>query len=92
MGRTLVEAVTRSEANVHVSAASVLAGDPTQGMDVGLLAMGQAIGVLAQDSLADQSAAFRCSCGFHESRVYPWASIALFGDSKGYSHRHNGVR
>jgi 4-hydroxy-tetrahydrodipicolinate reductase len=58
MGRTLVEAVTRSEANVHVSAASVLAGDPTQGMDVGLLAMGQAIGVLAQDSLADQSAAF----------------------------------
>lgn len=58
MGRTLVEAVTRSDADVQVSAASVLAGDPTEGVDVGLLAMGQPLGVIAQDTLAGQLDAF----------------------------------
>ena len=58
MGRSLIESVCRSEAAVTVSAASVRAGDPTLGMDVGLLAMGQALGVLAKDSLTQQSDAF----------------------------------
>jgi 4-hydroxy-tetrahydrodipicolinate reductase len=58
MGRTLVEAVTRSDAAVEVAAASVLADDPTLNMDVGLLAMGQPLGVFAQTSLAAQAEAF----------------------------------
>ncbi len=58
MGRTLVEAVSRSDAAVEVTAASVLPEDPTLGMDVGLLSMGQPLGVLASDSLLEQQEAF----------------------------------
>lgn len=58
MGRTLVEAVARSSAGVELTAASVLADDPVLGVDVGLLALGQPLGVTAQASLADQQADF----------------------------------
>ncbi|MCH8176106.1 MAG: 4-hydroxy-tetrahydrodipicolinate reductase [Proteobacteria bacterium] len=45
MGRALVEAITHSETDIAVSVATVLADDPTLGVDVGLLAMGSALGV-----------------------------------------------
>ena len=52
MGRTLVEAVSRSEADVVVTVATVLADDPTLGIDAGLLAMGSILGV---ETVADLS-------------------------------------
>jgi 4-hydroxy-tetrahydrodipicolinate reductase len=45
MGRALVEAITHSETDIAVSVATVLADDPTLGVDVGLLAVGSALGV-----------------------------------------------
>ncbi len=45
MGRTLIEAVVRSESNIEVSAATVEADDPALGIDAGLLSVGEAIGV-----------------------------------------------
>ena len=45
MGRALIEAVAHSETDIAVSVATVLADDPTLGVDVGLLAMGSALGV-----------------------------------------------
>ncbi len=49
MGRTLVEAVTQSEADMSVTAATVLPEDSALGSDIGLLALGSALGV---DSVA----------------------------------------
>lgn len=45
MGRTLVEAVSQNGNTMCVSAATVLADDPALGVDIGLLAVGAAIGV-----------------------------------------------
>ncbi len=45
MGRELVEAITHSESDIAVSVATVRADDPALGVDVGLLAMGSALGV-----------------------------------------------
>lgn len=45
MGRALVEAVSRNGNTMRVSVATVLADDPALGVDVGLLAIGAAIGV-----------------------------------------------
>ena len=45
MGRTLVEAIARSEAEISVTVATVLPDDPALGVDIGLLAMGSATGV-----------------------------------------------
>lgn len=45
MGRTLVEAITQSDAELSLAVATVLADDPALGVDIGLLAMGSAIGV-----------------------------------------------
>lgn len=47
MGRTLVEAVNQNGNTMRVSAATVLADDPALGVDIGLLAIGAAIGVEA---------------------------------------------
>ncbi len=51
MGRTLVEAITSSEADIAVTVATVLADDPTLGVDVGLLAVGSVLGVETQAQL-----------------------------------------
>ncbi len=45
MGRTLVEAVTRSDSDIEITVATVLPDDPTLGIDAGLLAVGVALGV-----------------------------------------------
>lgn len=45
MGRTLVEAIESSDADLRVSVATVLADDPTLGIDAGLLAIGSTLGV-----------------------------------------------
>lgn len=45
MGRELVEAITHSESDIAVSVATVRADDPALGVDVGLLAVGSALGV-----------------------------------------------
>lgn len=45
MGRTLVEAITRSGGSVSLLAATVLPDDPAFGMDAGLLAIGAELGV-----------------------------------------------
>jgi len=45
MGRTLVEAISESDAELSVAVATVLPDDPALGVDIGLLAMGSAIGV-----------------------------------------------
>ncbi|HIA59668.1 MAG TPA: 4-hydroxy-tetrahydrodipicolinate reductase [Gammaproteobacteria bacterium] len=45
MGRELVEAITHSESDIAVSVATVCADDPALGVDVGLLAVGSALGV-----------------------------------------------
>ena len=58
MGRTLVEAVETSGASIKVGAASVLADDPTVGSDIGLLALGRPLGVVAEPSLESQVDAF----------------------------------
>lgn len=52
MGRTLVEAVTRSEQDLRLTAAIVLADDPALGVDVGLLTIGTALGVTTSGDLA----------------------------------------
>ena len=58
MGRTLVEAVETSDAPIKVGAASVLADDPTVGSDIGLLALGRPLGVVAKPSFESQVDAF----------------------------------
>lgn len=45
MGRTLVEAVQQNSSTMCVSVATVLADDPALGVDIGLLAVGAALGV-----------------------------------------------
>ena len=56
MGRALVEAVSQNSSIMRVSVATVLADDPALGVDVGLLAIGAAIGVKTVAGLApDQS-------------------------------------
>lgn len=45
MGRELVGAITHSESDIAVSVATVRADDPALGVDVGLLAVGSALGV-----------------------------------------------
>jgi 4-hydroxy-tetrahydrodipicolinate reductase len=54
MGRTLVEAVSASEADIGVAVASVLADDSTLGVDAGLLAMGTFLGVTTIADLSTQ--------------------------------------
>jgi 4-hydroxy-tetrahydrodipicolinate reductase len=58
MGKTLVEAVTLSEANLEVGVGSVLAEDPALGVDLGLLAGIGAIGVPAVSDLESEADAF----------------------------------
>ena len=58
MGKTLVKAVMEAGPDVSLSAATVEAGDPSLGLDVGLLATGREAGVKAADSLA------RCEADF----------------------------
>lgn len=58
MGKTLVEAVTLSDANLEVGVGSVLAEDPALGVDLGLLAGIGAIGVPAVSDLESAADAF----------------------------------
>ncbi|MEQ8952639.1 MAG: 4-hydroxy-tetrahydrodipicolinate reductase [Gammaproteobacteria bacterium] len=58
MGRTLIEAVVRSESDIEVAAATVEADDPALGIDAGLLAVGEAIGVETCASLASVVSGF----------------------------------
>jgi len=58
MGRNLVRAVIEGGPDICLSAATVEAGDPALGADVGLLAVGREAGVVAADSLA------RCEADF----------------------------
>ncbi len=58
MGKNLVRAVMEGGPDICLRAATVEAGDPALGMDVGLLAAGREAGVAAADSLA------RCEADF----------------------------
>lgn len=58
MGRTLVEAVSQNSDTMCVSVATVLADDPALGVDIGLLAVGAAIGVETVAELAPDQADF----------------------------------
>jgi len=58
MGRTLVEAVSQNQDSMRVSAATVLAEDPALGVDIGLLAIGAAIGVNTVAELLPEQADF----------------------------------
>ncbi len=58
MGKTLVRAVIEGGSDICLSAATVKAGDPALGMDVGLLSAGREAGVVAADSLARCEASF----------------------------------
>ena len=58
MGRNLVKAVIEGGPDIQLSAATVEAGDPALGADVGLLAAGRKAGVRAADSLARCGASF----------------------------------
>lgn len=51
MGKTLVEAVAGQSDTLQLSQASVLAGDPSLGLDAGLLAIGRPLQVLIQATL-----------------------------------------
>lgn len=58
MGRTLVEAVTQNSHAMRVSAATVHADDPALGVDIGLLAVGAALGVETVAELSPEQADF----------------------------------
>ena len=58
MGKTLVEAVSLSDAPLKVSVGTVLADDPALGQDLGLLAGVAATGVAAVAGLEDQASGF----------------------------------
>ncbi len=58
MGRTLVEAVAAESDTLQLTVASVLPDDPALGMDVGLLALGRALGTTTVANLADVQADF----------------------------------
>ena len=58
MGRNLVTAVIEGGPEIRLSAATVEAGDPALGTDVGLLAAGSETGVRAAESLAKCGADF----------------------------------
>ncbi len=58
MGKTLTEAVLRSDACLHVTVGTVLPDDPALGVDLGLLAGVQHLGVPAVASLQEQAEAF----------------------------------
>lgn len=72
MGRTLVEAVTRNEADMQLTTAIVLADDPALGVDVGLLAIGSALDVFATADLSACGADFDVLIEF----TSPEASLA----------------
>ena len=58
MGRTLVEAVNQNSSAMRVSVATVLADDPALGVDIGLLAIGAAIGVKTVAEIASDEPDF----------------------------------
>lgn len=58
MGRTLVEAISRSAADIEVTVATVEPDDRALGVDVGLLAIGSPLGVEAVAELNSASAEF----------------------------------
>ena len=58
MGRTLVEAVSQNSSPMRVSVATVLPDDPALGVDIGLLAIGAAIGVKTVAELASNESDF----------------------------------
>ena len=66
MGRTLVEAVSRSDAEIQVTVATVLADDPCLNVDCGLIAMGASNGVVAVSDLAYQVDEFDVLIDFTE--------------------------
>ncbi len=76
MGKTLIEAVHQSAANVRVSVGTVLPEDPARGQDLGLLAGIQALGVQAVDSLEGQQALFDVLIDF-TSREATMAHLAF---------------
>lgn len=51
MGKTLIEAVTQKEEQLELRQATVLGGDPSLGLDAGLLAVGKPLGVVTQAQL-----------------------------------------
>lgn len=81
MGRTLVEAISNSEADIAVTVATVLADDPTLGVDVGLLAVGSALGVETQANLEAAIESFDVLIDF----TSPQASL----DHLSYCQQHN---
>jgi len=69
MGRTLVEAVGRSEADIEVTVATVLADDPCLQVDSGLLAMGVANGVKTDSDLSNHLSDFDVLIDFTEPQA-----------------------
>jgi len=86
MGRTLVEAVETSGASIKVGAASVLADDPTVGADIGLLALGRPLGVVAKPSFESQVDAFSVLIDFTspEATLGPPRAVLPLWQGDGY--------
>ena len=66
MGRSLVEAVSRSNAAIQLTVATVLADDPCLNVDCGLIAMGTSNGVVTVGDLASQVDEFDVLIDFTE--------------------------
>lgn len=71
MGKTLVKAVMEAGPDIRLSAATVEAGHPSLGLDVGLLASGRKAGVKAADSLARCEADFDVLIDFTSPSALP---------------------
>lgn len=76
MGKTLIEAVTLSEANLKVGLGTVLADDPAAGVDLGLLAGISALGIAAVTDLETHCDEFDVLIDF-TSRPATLAHLAL---------------
>tara|TARA_R110002167_G_scaffold215227_1_gene420143 strand:+ start:719 stop:1522 length:804 start_codon:yes stop_codon:yes gene_type:complete len=76
MGKTLIEAVTLSDANLQVGVGSVLANDPAAGVDLGLLAGISALGIGAATDLESHLDEFDVLIDF-TSRPATLAHLAL---------------
>ncbi len=71
MGKNLVKSVMEADTDVRLSVATVEAGDPSLGLDVGLLAAGREAGVKAVDSLAGCEADFDVLIDFTSPSALP---------------------
>ncbi len=80
MGKSLIKAIMEAGPDIRLGAATVEAGDPALGIDIGLLAAGREAGVKAADSLA------RCDAEFDV--LIDFTSPSALADHIGYCREH----